>query len=686
MPFGYRVDLGADNALGANDTIVDPWFDFDEAEELGAGQWIFTGTDGGSNFTNEVEPGTYFLGTDGFVYFVPSFGEVDTLTSASVVSAPTFVDTNTVNGTDSGELIDSSFTDAQNDAVDDGSSGGGDANADVVFGNGGNDTILSGAGADTVSGGAGNDSVDGGSGSDVIYGLNEEEAITESLNWSVEGGNNTDISAGFTQDTGFMDVTVSLTDTGNNSPTFTVGTAFGDTQFVGDGPFANRSSAELFGDGDSDTARLDLSFASTDPSVANEVQNVTFRINDIDQGDNNHRDVVTVNATDANGDPVTVVLTPSGTQTVVGNTVTASDGGFSPSQEGGSVLVEIAGPVSDIEIIYSNADDGTQAIWLTDIFFDVVPITNDTLSGGSGDDTIFGQGGDDLIDGGTGADSLDGGAGNDSIDVAQGDTATGGAGDDVFRLVDLAEAGSSAITLTGGEEDGDDDVLDLGGIGDRTTLSFTTSPTGELSGSIELIDGSILTFSGIDRIICFTPGTMIQTAAGPRAIETLAPGDLILTRDRGLQPLRWLGKRTVPATDALAPVQIDPILVPGATAPLIASQQHRILWEGYRAQMLFGESEVLVAAKHLLSNPAVRLLEGGEVTYIHMLFDHHEVVYANGMPTESFYPGDMALCSVTDRSRSEMFKLFPELRTGLSTFGDTARLCVRQHEAPLLVA
>lgn len=703
MPFGYRVNLGPDNSLNANDTIIDPWFDFDVAQDLGAGQWVFTGQDGGSNFVNEVEPGTYFLATNGFVYFVPAFGEVDVLTSASVISAPAFDDTNQVDGSDVGETIDTSFTDADGDQIDDGSTADGNPNSDLVFGNGGDDSIASGAGddtvfggtgddtisggsgADTLSGEAGNDSILGGDGDDVIYGVDEDGRLTENLSWAAQGADEDDLSAGFTQNTGLMDVTLSFTDSGNNSATFTLETT--DTQYTEtQEPFSTQSSLNIFGNGDGETGRIDLSFAAADPSVTDEVQNVTFRLNDIDQAGGNHRDVITINATDSNGDPVSVTLTPAGNATVSGNTVTAGNGGASPADAQGSVLVEIAGPVSDIEIIYANALNGTQAVWMSDVYFDVSPATDDTLSGGDGADSLFGQAGDDVLDGGTGADSLDGGDGNDTITIAQGDTATGGAGNDVFRIADLAEAGAASISLAGGEDDGDDDVLELSDLVDRSTLNVTTGATGELNGSVELVDGSLLTFSGIDRIICFTPGAQIQTPSGLRAIETLVPGDRVLTRDHGAQPLRWIGQRTVSATGNLAPIQIDPILIPGATAPLLVSPQHRILWEGHRAQMLFGTSEVLVAAKHLLSNPAVTRREGGKVTYIHLMFDQHEVIYANGMPSESFFPGDTALGSISDHSRSELFTLFPELRTGLGAFSETARLCLRHHEAPLLIA
>ncbi|MCE8008880.1 Hint domain-containing protein [Aestuariivita sp.] len=688
MPVGYLVDLGANNALGSSDLISDPWTDFDSAEELGRGEWEFTGRDGGNNFSNEQEPGTYFLATDGQVYFVPDFGEVDRLDTAQVITAPDYAAINIVDGTDEDDVIDGTFTDTDGDQVDEGTTGG--ANADLVFGNQGDDDISSGAGQDTVYGGLGDDTISGGRGGDLLFGDDPDDApaITEHLSWSSQGSDEADISGTFTQDTGLMNVTVEFDQPGfNNNATFTVESS--DRIYTESGePFDPNSSAHVFGDGDDGTGLISLGFSSGDPSVEDEVTNVVFRINDIDHSGGNHRDVLTITATDANGDPVKVTITAEGDDTVSGNVVTAADGGQTQAQAEGSVLVEIAGPVSDIEILYENALDGTQAIWISDVYFDVVPVDgNDQISGDQGNDTIFGQGGDDLLDGGKGSDSVEGGAGNDTIDIAQGDTVSGGAGDDLFRIVDLAESGSGTITLVGGEDDETGgDTLDLGGQADRTTLNLTTNELGELAGSVELIDGTLLTFSNIENIICFTPGTQILTVAGLRPIETLAPGDLILTRDHGPQPLRWMGQRTVPATGGFAPVEIDPMLIDGATAPLRVSQQHRILWEGYRAQMLFGESEVLVAAKHLLSSPAVRLRVGETVTYIHLLFDRHEVIYANGIPTESFYPGDTALETVTDEGRDELFRIFPDLRCDLGDFGRTARVCLRQHEAPLLVA
>lgn len=695
MPSGYLVTLGADNALTVNDVISDPWVDFDTDQVIGDGTWVFTGIDNGTSYTDLQEPGRFELATDGNVYFVPFFGEVDTLTSASTIAAPAFTlpgpfeppsdfPDNIVTGTLADDTIDAGYTDANGDSLDDAAD-----NSDLVLGLSGDDSLQGLAGDDWVLGGTGDDTIDGGTGDDLLYG----DTSIGSLNWDAQAPDETDVSGGFTQNTGEIDVTVSFTNDGNNNPDFEIESS--DTQYVAAGErFDTQSSLYLRGSGDNDTSTTTLNFAAaTGADVQDEVANVTFRINDVDFAGGNHRDVVTVNAFDAAGNPVDVTLTVvdngGNTDTVSGNTVTAGNSGESQADATGSVLVEIAGPVARIDIVYENALNGTQAIWVTDVFFEPIPQSfgNDELDGGSGDDTLFGGGGDDLLSGGTGSDAVDGGAGNDTINVAQGDTIEGGDGDDLFVLTDLSESGSADITIVGGEGDETGgDTLDFNGLAADGTLNLTSSTPGELAGTVEMLDGSLVTFSNIESIICFTPGTLIRTAQGDRPIEALQPGDLIVTRDNGLQPLRWVGSRTVAARGAMAPIALDPAIVQGADTALLVSPQHRLLWSGPQAQMLFGEHEVLVAAQHLLTNPAVRRVEGGEVTYLHLMLDRHEVIYANGAATESFYPGDTALGALTDRSRHEMFHLFPELRSHAGAFGDTARLCLKAHEGRLLVA
>lgn len=686
MPNGYLVTLGADLTLSTDDSITDPLTSFTTDTALGSGEWTFSGTYFGTTYTDEVEPGEYYLATDGNVYFVPDYGPVTTITTAVSSDVPYYTELNIVDGTGGDDDIDGSFVDTDGDSVD--STAG---NQDLVYGNAGDDDISSGLGGDQVYGGTGNDTIDGGAGDDTLYG-DAPETDPEFLDWSAEGSDGDSLSD-FTQNTGEIDVSVTFTETGNNSAVFEVETS--DTTYVEAGePFDANSSLYLFGNGDADTSTTTIDFAAaTGANVEDEVENVTFRINDIDFASGNHRDLVTVNAYDSGGNPVTVDITIAWTganaDTVSGNTITAGDRSDGPDDQTGSALIEIAGPVASVEIIYENGLSGTQAIWVSDVHFDPIPTDDgaDSIDGGSGADAIYGQGGHDTLSGGLDADTLDGGAGDDILNVAEGDEASGGDGDDTFVIVNLGEADSAPITIIGGE--GDEtlgDTLNLNGQADWSTLNLTTDTPDEKAGTVELLDGSVVSFSGIENIICFTPGTLIETAHGPRPVEALAPGDLLVTRDNGLQPLRWIGSRTVSAQGRFAPILLPGALLPDADAPLLVSPQHRILWHGPRAQLMFGSGEVFVSAAHLLEHPAVSRQAGGDVTYLHLMLDRHEVVYANGVPTESFFPGDCALAALSDPCREEMFALFPDLRSHAGMFGDTARLCLRSHETRLLFA
>jgi len=117
---------------------------------------------------------------------------------------------------------------------------------------------------------------------------------------------------------------------------------------------------------------------------------------------------------------------------------------------------------------------------------------------------------------------------------------------------------------------------------------------------------------------------------------------------------------------------------------LIVSPQHRVLFQGYQAELLFGEREVLVSAKHLIDGMDVTQDEQSTVTYIHIMFDSHQVIYAEGAATESFHPGDIGMTAVSDQAREELFAIFPELRADQSAYGNTARRCLKAHEAKLI--
>lgn len=311
---------------------------------------------------------------------------------------------------------------------------------------------------------------------------------------------------------------------------------------------------------------------------------------------------------------------------------------------------------------------------------------NDTLFGLDGADVLYGDAGNDSLDGGIDADTLFGGTGDDTINVSQGDSVAGEEGDDFFRLTDLGEAATNTITILGGEgEETLGDTLWLGEFANKSDITFTNTDdtAGGLSGSVTMADGTLVNFFEIENIICFTPGARILTQWGERPVESLRLGDMVVTRDHGLQPIRWIGKRTVPGLGDFAPVSIASSVM-GGQAPLVVSPQHRLLFTGYQAELLFGESEVLIAAKHMVNGRDVTISPRDAVTYIHIMFDRHEIIYADGIGTESFYAGDMALGAIDAAAREELFTIFPELRTAPGHHRDTARSCLRRHEAQLL--
>ncbi|SMO99064.1 Hint domain-containing protein [Paracoccus laeviglucosivorans] len=172
-----------------------------------------------------------------------------------------------------------------------------------------------------------------------------------------------------------------------------------------------------------------------------------------------------------------------------------------------------------------------------------------------------------------------------------------------------------------------------------------------------------------DQVLCFGRGTLIETDRGPVAVEELRADDLIMTRDNGLQPIRWIGSVKLSARDLASRDHVRPIQIKAGalgagtpTSDLVVSPQHRVLVRSRVAIKMFGAQEVLVAAKQLLNLDGIDIVQDAcEVEYFHFLFDRHEVVFANGAETESLFTGPEALRSVGLAARREILELFPQL-------------------------
>ncbi len=183
---------------------------------------------------------------------------------------------------------------------------------------------------------------------------------------------------------------------------------------------------------------------------------------------------------------------------------------------------------------------------------------------------------------------------------------------------------------------------------------------------------------------CFTPGTLIETPDGPRLIEDLRVGDLITTMDDGAQPIRMVTRDQFRASDDFAPIRFAVGAI-GNDVPLVVSPQHRMLITGWQAELYFGEGEVLVAAKHLVNNDTVTRVCGGMVEYIHLMFDHHQIVFGGGVPSESYYP-EHAMTAQDADVMVEILALFPDLKTNADAGWEITRPVIKQVEAQLLAA
>lgn len=173
--------------------------------------------------------------------------------------------------------------------------------------------------------------------------------------------------------------------------------------------------------------------------------------------------------------------------------------------------------------------------------------------------------------------------------------------------------------------------------------------------------------SDYQEFICFTSGTSIMTQSGPKQVDDLRQGDKVVTRDNGLQEVCWIGSRTVLRRDAhfqrLAPVQVAAGAL-GNGMPerdTVFSPNHGILWQQSSLDLLSGQSEVFAAAKTLVGHAGITRLRSEKVTYVHVMFERHEALLSNGMWSESFLPGPVAMSLLARKQRAEITTLFPEL-------------------------
>jgi len=169
--------------------------------------------------------------------------------------------------------------------------------------------------------------------------------------------------------------------------------------------------------------------------------------------------------------------------------------------------------------------------------------------------------------------------------------------------------------------------------------------------------------------ICFCRGTLIDTPSGTKLVENLRIGDRVRRADDSPVKLRQLFSTKIDRKKLANNYKLRPVrIMAGALGnglperDLLVSRQHRMLVRSKVAERMFGEAEVLIPAIKLTDLPGIFVDESVEdIEYFHLLFDRHEVINAEGAPTESLYTGPEALKAVGPEAREEILTIFPEV-------------------------
>ncbi len=215
-----------------------------------------------------------------------------------------------------------------------------------------------------------------------------------------------------------------------------------------------------------------------------------------------------------------------------------------------------------------------------------------------------------------------------------------------------------------------DAVLWLNGVppnGTILTVASESNPTGSNAPEYANI------------VTCFCKGTYIQTPSGPTLVEGLKKGDLVCTQDGNSARIHHVYRREISSVELKKNPKLKPVKISAGslglglpTHDLWVSRQHRMLISSSIAFHMFGVNDVLIPAIKLTQLPGIDIdTHITKVEYFHVLLADHEIIFAEGAPTESLYLGEETLKSMTPDGQKEITTIFPELADPLSTFIST---------------
>jgi len=171
--------------------------------------------------------------------------------------------------------------------------------------------------------------------------------------------------------------------------------------------------------------------------------------------------------------------------------------------------------------------------------------------------------------------------------------------------------------------------------------------------------------------VCFGEQVRIQTNKGSVSCADLMVGDRIMTRRGTFEAIRWIGRRDLTEWDFCRDERLRPVRICagalGNGLPLrdmLVSRQHRMVVSSVISERVTGHPDTLIPAIRLTELRGIEIAQDvTKITYTHLLLDQHEVVFAEGAPTESLYLGTEALAGLTPDARQEISSLFPEVDT-----------------------
>lgn len=203
-------------------------------------------------------------------------------------------------------------------------------------------------------------------------------------------------------------------------------------------------------------------------------------------------------------------------------------------------------------------------------------------------------------------------------------------------------------------------------------------------------EGPAVPYTSLASPVCFAAGSMIATKTGRVAVEHLETGDRVLTMDHGYQTVRGVRSARLPSAVLQNNIRFAPIKVKqnafGDNLPerdLYLSPQHRVLINGWQAELFYGETEILVPIHKLVNDRTILKTDGStDVVYYHIIFDQHEIVFSDGLPTESYF---LSESEIETPMAQEVIYIFGPLESPPTQAQTSARLIVDDKKTALLM-